>query len=79
MLLADAFIQSDLQFIQAIQFLSVCVFPGNWTLNLLRGKRNALPLSHRDTLFYFIIDWLIVALYIHCELLKSTYLFNINK
>ncbi len=29
--------------------------------------------------FYLIIDWLIVALYIHCELLKSTYLFNINK
>ncbi len=42
MLLADAFIQSDLQFIQAIQFLSVCVFPWNWTHNLLRGKRNAL-------------------------------------
>ncbi len=34
--LADALIQSDLQCIQAIQFLSVCVFPGNWTHNLLR-------------------------------------------
>ncbi len=33
--LADAFIQSDLQFIQIIIFLSVCVFPGNWTHNLL--------------------------------------------
>ncbi len=32
--LADAFIQSDLQCIQAIHFLSVCVFPGNWTHNL---------------------------------------------
>ncbi len=32
---ADAFIQSDLQCIQAIHFLSVCVFPGNWTHNLL--------------------------------------------
>ncbi len=32
--LADAFIQSDLQWIQAIHFLSVCVFPGNWTHNL---------------------------------------------
>ncbi len=28
--------------------------------------------------FYLIIDWLIVALYIHCELLKK-YLFNIIK
>ncbi len=28
---------------------------------------------------YLIIDWLIVALYTHCELLKSNYLFNINK
>ncbi len=34
--LADAFIQSDLQCIQAIHVLSVCVFPGNRTHNLLR-------------------------------------------
>ncbi len=27
--LANAFIQSDLQCIQVIHFLSVCVFPGN--------------------------------------------------
>ncbi len=32
--LADAFIQSDLQCIQVIHVLSVCVFPGNWTHNL---------------------------------------------
>ncbi len=32
--LADAFIQSDLQYIQAINFLSVGVFPGNWTHDL---------------------------------------------
>ncbi len=32
--LADAFIQSDLQGIQAIHLLSVHVFPGNWTHNL---------------------------------------------
>ncbi len=31
--LADAFIQSDFQ---TILFFSVCVFPGNWTHNLLR-------------------------------------------
>ncbi len=30
--LADAFIQSDSDY----TFLSVCVFPGNWTHNLLR-------------------------------------------
>ncbi len=32
--LADAFIQSDLQSIQVIHFLWVCVFPGNRTHNL---------------------------------------------
>ncbi len=35
MRLADAFIQSDLQCIQVIHFVSVlCVFPGNRTHNL---------------------------------------------
>ncbi len=33
--LADAFIQSDLQYIQAIHLLSVCVLSGNRTHNLL--------------------------------------------
>ncbi len=32
--LADAFIQSDLQYIQVIHVLSACVFPGNRTHNL---------------------------------------------
>ncbi len=32
--LADAFIQRDLQCIQSIHILSVCVFPGNRTHNL---------------------------------------------
>ncbi len=32
--LADTFIKSDLKNIQAIHFLSVCVFPGNLTHNL---------------------------------------------
>ncbi len=32
-------------------FLSVCVFPGNRTHNLLRCWRNALPLSHTGTRF----------------------------
>ncbi len=31
-------------------FLSVCAFPGIWTHDLLRCSRNALPLSHRNTL-----------------------------
>ncbi len=48
--LADAFIQSDLQLHSGYTFfLSVCVFPGNWTHNLLRYWRNALPLSHTRT------------------------------
>ncbi len=36
--LADTFVQSDLQYIQVIglHVLSVCVFPGNLTHNLLR-------------------------------------------
>ncbi len=49
MYLADAFIQSDLQCIQVTHFLSVYVFPGNRTHNLLRCWRNALPLSHRGS------------------------------
>ncbi len=32
--LPDTFNQSDLQYIQVLHFLSVCVFPGNWTHNL---------------------------------------------
>ncbi len=47
--LADAFIQSDLQCIQDIHFFHYSAFPGNRTHNLLRCKRNALPLSHRNT------------------------------
>ncbi len=46
--LADAFIQRDLQCIQAIHVLSVHVFSGNRTHNLLCCWRNALPLSHRN-------------------------------
>ncbi len=34
--LADAFIQSDLECIQAIHFYYQYVFPGNWSYNLLR-------------------------------------------
>ncbi len=46
--LADAFIQSDLQCIQVIHLLSVCV---PWELNPqpLRCKCSSLPLSHRNT------------------------------
>ncbi len=44
--LADAFIQSDLQCIQVIHLLSVCVFPGNWTHNLCAANT---MLYHRAT------------------------------
>ncbi len=47
---ADAFIQSDLQLHSGYTFLSVYVFPGNRTHNLLRCWRNALPLSNTGTL-----------------------------
>ncbi len=50
--LEDAFIQSDLQCIQAIHFLSVHVFPGNWTHNLCAA--NAM-LYHWATGFYNIL------------------------
>ncbi len=50
--LLDAFIQSDLQCIQAIHFfLSVCVFPGNWTHNLCAAKAKCSttePQEHVD-------------------------------
>ncbi len=52
--LADAFIQSNLQLHSGYTFSLVCVFPGNRTHNLLRSRRNALPLSHTGTaLKYF--------------------------
>ncbi len=44
--LSDAFIQSDLQNIQSIHFLSVCVFPGNWTRHLCAAN---VMLYHRNT------------------------------
>ncbi len=49
--LADAFIQSDLQLHPGYTFSLVHVFPGNRTHNLLRNRRNALPLSHTGTFF----------------------------
>ncbi len=47
--LADAFIQSDLQLHSGYTFSLVHVFSGNQTHNLLRNRRNALPLSHTGT------------------------------
>ncbi len=49
--LADAFIQSDLQLHSGYTFSLVHVFPGNRTHNLLRNRRNALPLSHTGTYY----------------------------
>ncbi len=48
--LSDAFIQSDLQCIQVIHFLSVHVFPGNRTHNLCAANAMLYPLSHRNTI-----------------------------
>ncbi len=51
--LADAFIQSDLQCIQAINWI------GNWTHNLLRCKRNALtiePQEHNYLIYHFALS-----------------------
>ncbi len=47
--LADAYIQSDLQLHSGYTLSLVRVFPGNRTHNLLRNRRNALPLSHTGT------------------------------
>ncbi len=54
--LADAFIQSDLQYIQAIHLLSVCVFPGNRTHNLRAANAMLYPLSHRCIYIYIYIE-----------------------
>ncbi len=48
--LADAFIQSDLQCIQVIHFLSVHVLPGNRTHNLwVVGSHNALTTEPQES------------------------------
>ncbi len=52
--LADAFIQSDLQFQSGYTFSLVCVFPGNRTHSLLRCWCNDLPLSHRNTTLQYL-------------------------
>ncbi len=44
--LADTFIQSDLQYIQVIHFLSLCVFPGNWTPFCAANAMLSEPLEH---------------------------------
>ncbi len=46
--LADAFIQSDLQCIQVIHFLSVCVFPGNRTHNLCTANAMLYPTEPQE-------------------------------
>ncbi len=51
--LADAFIQSDLQCIKVIHFLSVYVFPGNWTHNLCAA--NAMLTTEPQEHFFSMI------------------------
>ncbi len=48
--LADAFIQSNLQCIQAIHFLSVCVFPGNIKMVVICIKMVVIP---KHVMLYF--------------------------
>ncbi len=51
--LADTFIQSELQCIQVIHLLSVCVFSGNWTHDLCAANAmlyhwaTGTPLNYR--------------------------------
>ncbi len=60
------------------QYIKGRRFSGLWHLSVdLFGIAAWLVLICIEN-FYLIIDWLIVALYIHYELLKNTYLFNIN-
>ncbi len=56
--LAKTFIQSNIQAIRF--FVSVCVFPGNWTHNLFHYSCNALPLSHRNRSKLNVLPFLIV-------------------
>ncbi len=52
--LADAFIQSDLQCIQAIYLLlSVCVFLGIRTHNLCAANANALTTEPQEQKFHY--------------------------
>ncbi len=55
--LADAFIQSDLQYIQVIHCLSVYVFPGNWTHNLCAANAMLYHWTTATLKHYFIIWW----------------------
>ncbi len=54
--LADALIQSDLQYIQVIHFLSVCVFPGNWTHDLCAAANAMLYHCNYSGLFIFFLN-----------------------
>ncbi len=48
-------------------FLSVCVFPGNRTHNLLRCWRNALPLSHTLLCKYGLFFYFLCALFLSLD------------
>ncbi len=78
--LADAFIQSDLQCIQDIHFfLSVCVFPGNWTHNLffalLTQCSTTEPQEHIYILYTFIEG---IFPLISLTFISNSYIWSIN-
>ncbi len=54
--LADTFIQSDLQCIQAIHLYCQYEFPGNRTHNLCAANAMLQSLSHRNTYYSLIIE-----------------------
>ncbi len=82
--LADAFIQSDLQCIQPIHFLSECVFPGNWTHNLLSHRNIGLFIILSDSnsvhcLYLYVYIYIYIYIYIKSHPLISEPLVNMSK
>ncbi len=69
--LADAFIWSDLQYIQVIYIFCQYVFPGNWTHNLCAANAMLYQLSHRNTLLVIIIIGLLSRISISVRLYQT--------
>ncbi len=80
--LADSFIQSDLQCIQVIHLLSVCVFPGNWTHDLYTTCSTTEPQEHlseaRTLSLYLNSTVKIHILKCQKELSSTIYLVSVN-
>ncbi len=70
--LADAFIQSDLQCIQVIHFLSVCVFPGNRTHNLCAANTMLYHWATGTLNYIAVTYWHIVQMICHGHFVQSS-------